>query len=81
MALEEWVIGICGSSMKNFGLGFGQDGGVEQVSIKCMCSGIQESSSQQEDVVQGSRCSQGFLSGMYRNSQEAFESLRLSVDC
>ena len=50
MISVEWVIGICGSRTRNFISGFDQDGGAEQVNIRCMCSRMQESSSWQEDV-------------------------------
>ena len=50
MISVEWVIGICGSGIRNIISGFGQDGGVEQVIIRCMCLGIQESYSWKEDV-------------------------------
>ena len=53
--------------MWEFGSRFSQDGGAEQVTIRYMCLGMQESSSWQEAIDQGTRCSLWFLFETLRN--------------
>ena len=58
MVSEEWFIGIYGVGMRDFSSRFGQIGGVEQIAIRCMCFGMQESSLRQEAIGQVACCSQ-----------------------
>ena len=64
---KEWVIGNYGLGMRNVGSRFRQDISAKKVAIRCMWTGIQESSSREEDFGQGSHCSQWLLSEASRN--------------
>ena len=61
MISEEWVIGICESDIRDFGSRFGHDEGAEQITTRCMCSGIHELPSRQEAIGQEACCSQWFI--------------------